>query len=760
MFPRLLLLAALSACIVHSVVAQSPQDRAPLTALVPDLAPAAGGVPTAYARGGDAAVDLTWTWTNDPRWLDGVDFGGDALNGGVFYGRNWFMGSTIAAEADIPIEIRFSTGETTLARVFRRDLGYADGGVGTFQGSAWDVSDPANPRRLNVCFVEDAGQGSVNALWDPSNDTLGKREYLLIMASDYDGDGSTYAGANPVSGPDLDLHYGAALRVVDGLSLYQTDPATLALDVPPLRFIEPLPGNGEVTINGVYRFSDGDAQPGAVRIYGDPTGTPTTLLDEIAATAVADMFSSLIDGLDLDATYTFRVDLVDAGGGLLYSTSTFTVQPRISENVDLAGTLDPRPPSSRTYGDIWGYTDSDGTEYALLAARDFGLSIIDISGTAPVEVGFAPGNAFGDSKDVKVYGDYAYLVNENAPLQIIDLSNPTSPTEVGQLSIDPEDGGAHNVEVAGDYLYTSGGSSQGNFVGGVRIYSLANPVAPSFIGEFQDFYYHDTLVRGDTLYGAGIYGDGVDILDLSDRANPTRIATFNYPGSGAHNICSTEDGSHLFVGDEIGSSGNWTRVFDVRDPQNAELVAEIIIDSEAAVHNCYVKGTTLYLAHYTEGFRAFDVTDPANPVEIGFYDTFLQPGYGYRGAWSVYPYFASDKIILSDMQSGLFVFNLDDATVAIEPSPTGIPMAFTLGAAYPNPFTEATTLPFTLDAPADIRLVLFDAVGREVAIVAEGAYEAGTHTPSVDGSGLPSGVYLARLTAGGRSTTQRLTLLK
>ena len=81
-------------------------------------------------------------------------------------------------------------------------------------------------------------------------------------------------------------------------------------------------------------------------------------------------------------------------------------------------------------------------------------------------------------------------------------------------------------------------------------------------------------------------------------------------------------------------------------------------------------------------------------------------------------------------------------------------------AAYPNPFREQTQLSFSLDAPAAVRLVVYDALGREVARLADGRLDAGHHAVAFDGSGLPSGLYLWRLDAGGAVQTGRLTLLR
>lgn len=67
--------------------------------------------------------------------------------------------------------------------------------------------------------------------------------------------------------------------------------------------------------------------------------------------------------------------------------------------------------------------------------------------------------------------------------------------------------------------------------------------------------------------------------------------------------------------------------------------------------------------------------------------------------------------------------------------------------AVPNPFPGTTDLRFSLDAPADVQLDVFDAVGRRVA-TASGAYGIGEHRVALDGAGLAPGAYVVRLAAG------------
>ena len=91
---------------------------------------------------------------------------------------------------------------------------------------------------------------------------------------------------------------------------------------------------------------------------------------------------------------------------------------------------------------------------------------------------------------------------------------------------------------------------------------------------------------------------------------------------------------------------------------------------------------------------------------------------------------------------------------------------FRLEAAYPNPFNPSTVIPFTVDAPSIVSIAVYDILGRQVALLADGRVEAGRHEAIFDGTELPSGAYLVRATMqpengeAVRTYMQRITLLK
>jgi hypothetical protein len=88
------------------------------------------------------------------------------------------------------------------------------------------------------------------------------------------------------------------------------------------------------------------------------------------------------------------------------------------------------------------------------------------------------------------------------------------------------------------------------------------------------------------------------------------------------------------------------------------------------------------------------------------------------------------------------------------------PVAFRLDAARPNPFTTAATLAFAVPAPGDVRLEVFDVLGRRVAVLVDERLPAGAYEAALEAAGLPSGVYVARLAAAGRTAATKLTLTR
>ncbi|RQV98116.1 T9SS C-terminal target domain-containing protein [bacterium] len=85
---------------------------------------------------------------------------------------------------------------------------------------------------------------------------------------------------------------------------------------------------------------------------------------------------------------------------------------------------------------------------------------------------------------------------------------------------------------------------------------------------------------------------------------------------------------------------------------------------------------------------------------------------------------------------------------------------FELGQNYPNPFNPTTQIPFDLKESGNVSLKVFNLMGQEIATLINGYQNAGTHTVTFNGAGLPSGVYVYALEAGDYQFSRQMTLTK
>ena len=89
-----------------------------------------------------------------------------------------------------------------------------------------------------------------------------------------------------------------------------------------------------------------------------------------------------------------------------------------------------------------------------------------------------------------------------------------------------------------------------------------------------------------------------------------------------------------------------------------------------------------------------------------------------------------------------------------------IPTAFALHQNYPNPFNATTVLRFDVPTESRVEVVLYNVQGQEVARPVDQLMAAGRHEVNFDAAGLPTGMYLAKMSAADFSAVQKIVLLK
>ena len=306
--------------------------------------------------------------------------------------------------------------------------------------------------------------------------------------------------------------------------------------------------------------------------------------------------------------------------------------------------------------DVWGYTAPNGHEFVLVGHRT-GTYIFDVSTNPhdPIEVGFIPG-AISTWRDLKVHSYYCYVTNETGGgMDIISLEDPFNPVKVGEYTSTFTS--AHNLFIADGYAYIFGAN---NDAGGCRILDLSNPEYPVEVGSWENTYFHDGFVKNDTLYGCGIYIGSLYIIDVSNKSNPTTLVEYNYSDYGCHAVWVTDDSKYAVTGDE--ENGGYVYIFDIQDFDNINMVATWYPDEpevqNKSVHNVLIKDDLLYVSYYVYGTRIVDISDPNNPIEVGYYDWYPGQQGLYSGNWGTYPFTENGLIYSTDYSgNGLFVMS-------------------------------------------------------------------------------------------------------
>jgi choice-of-anchor B domain-containing protein len=317
------------------------------------------------------------------------------------------------------------------------------------------------------------------------------------------------------------------------------------------------------------------------------------------------------------------------------------------------------------YSGVWGYVDPGGGEYALLGTRR-GTSIVDVNDPAnPVEVAFIPGRP-SNWREIQTFSTYAYVTTEaGGGVQIIDLSGlPKEARLVNTYNATVNNAHTLFIDRAAGYAYINGATqTPSTSRGGLAILDLnSDPVFPVPVGVYSTRYVHDSFVRDDIAYTSEL-GNGFSLVDVSDKSNPRVLARRAYSGSYTHNGWLTEDGAYFLTTDEITATprvpGGRLRVWDIRDVNNIFQAGEYTTHPQATIHNVHVRGDFAYASYYAEGLRIIDMTDPTLPAEAGFFDTHPEWVTGQRGTWGVYPFLPSGTILISDIETGLWVFSFD-----------------------------------------------------------------------------------------------------
>lgn len=136
-------------------------------------------------------------------------------------------------------------------------------------------------------------------------------------------------------------------------------------------------------------------------------------------------------------------------------------------------------------------------------------------------------------------------------------------------------------------------------------------------------------------------------------------------------------------------------------------------------------------------------------------------------AQAAYDYMMVDEDGSLGIHNPRFVYGLLKASiealggvVAIKNDNNNLPHDFVLSQNFPNPFNPSTTIQYQVPIGSNVKIIVYDAIGKQIAILVNGYQDAGTYSTNFNGTNLASGIYLYRMEAGNFVKVNKMLLLK
>lgn len=281
---------------------------------------------------------------------------------------------------------------------------------------------------------------------------------------------------------------------------------------------------------------------------------------------------------------------VAAGDGIAYLSSWY--------GLHVLDVSDPRSP--RLVGWLAAVPNRFAVvgKLAYVAEDGMGLSIIDLADpTQPVRLGSVE-LPYDYPFDVTVEGSHAFVADGGAGVQVCDVSDPHLPRLIAGYALDGDIAAtAHGVAVAQGVMCVA---EWPNRVHVANVTNLQNPVRIAIYDEIAHAM-KCPLFGGRVFLGG--YTPGIQTIDVSNPADPTRLSTF-----AATRVAAAEvDRTYAYVAEH--SDG--LTIYDVTDPAAPRFVSRFPTAESAMQARRY--GDLVYLADHRAGVAILDVRDPTAP---------------------------------------------------------------------------------------------------------------------------------------------------
>ncbi|MEO7092237.1 MAG: hypothetical protein ABI175_03230, partial [Polyangiales bacterium] len=297
--------------------------------------------------------------------------------------------------------------------------------------------------------------------------------------------------------------------------------------------------------------------------------------------------------------------------------------------------------------------------------RQDGLHMIETVDPAhPVELGIWKRAGDGYSNDVKLVeaNGKRYALIADYPVDVVDVTDPTMARLVAQIPVE-----AHTlaIESRNAHLYVYFGAYDGT----CPAFDITDPEAPARLGVWNSnaSVVHDLMVDNGIAY-LNAWEGGFQVVDFTNPSVPRMLGKWaKTPTGTSHSSWAyTSAGRKLALHGEEAYAAHLDIVdVDEASPTFIQSVGTFKTRDHVSIHNVMVVGGRAYMSYYQDGVRVLDVSDPAKPKQLGYYNTwdpqadYTSSGF-FEGAVGLDVDLARKLIFVADSPRGLLI--LRDAT--------------------------------------------------------------------------------------------------
>ena len=328
---------------------------------------------------------------------------------------------------------------------------------------------------------------------------------------------------------------------------------------------------------------------------------------------------SNLNGFAYGFTLGKKLDLLGSVGGsgfsaMVYSNYAYVGEGRKVLVLDVSSSSPTKVGQITLPGQVMGMAQLGN--YGYVANSEAGVQVLDLSNpTTPKICGYYASTNASLSQSIKIFGGRAYIADEVSGLEILDLGNPTVPALISATNCGGwEDDVIIRTSANGTLAYLT---TQDRLC----VLDVSQPASPVLLGQTSmgSGGVGSIVISGNYVLGTSLYDGGtIHMVDVSTPSSPEdSVANTGDNGTGGIYRAGSRERMILYAESSVDSIG--FKVFSISGSSLSKVGQALHVYSDGFYNRMLVSGTRAYITGGSSGLKLMDVSNPSNPVLLSAY---------------------------------------------------------------------------------------------------------------------------------------------